>query len=168
MRQPSSSWQRWRSLLLALAVSGLCSAAKRKFRTPVAKTATAETQTYTILTIVVMIVIGVCLLTCRWACPNGLEFTALELDEIRLERLTSIERGIRQNIRDLKAKLNFHKDKRKKVQRELDIKNRLQNFAQGHGDSADGENEFIYDQRNYSPIRSVPSLSALSLLVLPL
>lgn len=97
-------------------------------------------------------------------CPNGPEFTALDLDEIRLERLQSIEDRIKQNIKDLKAKLNFHKKKRQTVERDRDLKVRLQRYVTGGaGENDEDEREGliernILEQENLfaSPIRSVP------------
>lgn len=123
-----------------------------------------------------IIIVAFCLFMCRVFCPNGPEFTALDLDEIRLERLQSIEDRIKQNIRDLKAKLNFHKKKRQTVERERDLKLRLQSYVAGEAaDDSDDDAERgrllpreekkgpdrtnILEQENLfnSPIRNFPS-----------
>jgi hypothetical protein len=53
--------------------------------------------------IVITVFVFSCLFACRAFCPNGPEFTALDLDEIRLERLDTIERKIKDNIKLLKV-----------------------------------------------------------------
>lgn len=44
-----------------------------------------------------------CMFLCRQICPNGPVFTALEIDEIQLERLNEVEEGIERNIRQLQV-----------------------------------------------------------------
>jgi hypothetical protein len=123
----------------------------RRFRAPNTHRAVVKLPpAYTIGIIVMMVVIGLCLFTCRFLFPNGMEFTALDLDEIRLERLSSIESRIRRNIRDLKSKLSFHKDKRKKVERERNMKIQLQGFLNNTNNNSHKNNEDrIYDQENF-------------------
>jgi hypothetical protein len=122
----------------------------RRFRAPNTHRAVVKLPpAYTIGIIVMMVVIGLCLFTCRFLFPNGMEFTALDLDEIRLERLSSIESRIRRNIRDLKSKLSFHKDKRKKVERERNMKIQLQGFLNNTNNNHKNNEDRIYDQENF-------------------
>jgi len=55
--------------------------------------------------VVSIVVFMSCMFLCRQICPNGPVFTALELDEIQLERLNDIEENIERNIRALQVKL---------------------------------------------------------------
>lgn len=72
-----------------------------------------------------------CCFCCRQFCPNGPEFTALDLDEIRIEQMTEIEQGIRKNIRDLKEKLSFHRKKKETLKRDRDVKLFIQKHVLG-------------------------------------
>ena len=97
-----------------------------------------------------LIVIAAFLLfLCRVYCPNGPEFTALELDEIRIERLQRIEDRIKENIQALKSKLSFHKQKKQKVQKERDLKVRLQSYVLG-GRAGGGVGDDISDEESNS------------------
>jgi hypothetical protein len=44
-----------------------------------------------------------CLYFCKRLCPTGIQFTALEMDEIRLEQLDDIEQGLEENIKNMKV-----------------------------------------------------------------
>ena len=44
-----------------------------------------------------------CTYVCKQLFPRGIQFNAIELDEIRLERLDDIEAGIQSNIKVLKV-----------------------------------------------------------------
>ncbi len=44
------------------------------------------------------------------------------MDEIRLERLDDVERGIQQDIKRLTEKLNFHREKKAQIQNKQDFR----------------------------------------------
>lgn len=76
----------------------------------------------------------VCMLCCTYICkqlfPRGIQFSAIELDDIKLERLDDIESGIQNNIKVLKDKLTFHRKKKTAVQTERDIKIKVNERAE--------------------------------------
>lgn len=85
-----------------------------------------------------------CTAVCRQAFPGGPDFSSIDLDEIRLERLDDIEHGIMQNIKNLQVtifqyyssafifntsilqflqkKLTFHRNKKETIKASRDAK----------------------------------------------
>jgi hypothetical protein len=63
-----------------------------------------------------------CVYCCKRLCPQGPTLSSLDLDEIRLERFDDIERSIKQDMRNLQSKLEFHRGKKAQHQKYHDFR----------------------------------------------
>jgi hypothetical protein len=90
------------------------------------------------------IVFGIlgCLYCCKQLCPGGIQFSSLDLDEIRLERLDDVERAIQQDIQKLTSKLQFHREKKMQIQNKQDFRIPAKDFIDDETDALLG-NEMV-------------------------